>query len=150
DRIEKIAQGAQSMTVAEVDRLLYGATHPRDQLERALRIQALSPGWRGSFGALLDAAENSETEGNVGLVARQASQAAWDGFRPLNVVATPQESADVRSFVLASPDGAKLPAPVAGQHVAVKLMLHPAGRFVTRMYSLSGSTGLGTYRISVK
>ena len=42
------------MTVAEVDALLYLPGHPREQLLRALRIPALSPGWQGSFRALLD------------------------------------------------------------------------------------------------
>ena len=34
------------MTVAEINALLYSPDHPRDRLERALRIEALSPGWR--------------------------------------------------------------------------------------------------------
>ena len=42
------------MTVAEIDALLYLPGHPRQQLLRALRIPALSPGWQASFRALLD------------------------------------------------------------------------------------------------
>ena len=45
---------AGAMTVAEVDALLYLPGHPRQQLLRALRIPALSPGWQASFSALLD------------------------------------------------------------------------------------------------
>ena len=41
------------MSVSEVDALLYKPGHPRDQLERALRIPTLSVGWRRSFEALL-------------------------------------------------------------------------------------------------
>ncbi|MGY3484654.1 MOSC domain-containing protein YiiM [Bradyrhizobium sp. USDA 4011] len=39
------------MSVAEIDALLYMPGHPCDQLERALRIPALSAGWRHSFEA---------------------------------------------------------------------------------------------------
>src|SRR6185436_3738696 len=54
DAILKVASGDEQMTVAEVDALLYLPGHPRQQLLRALRIPALSPGWQGSFQALLD------------------------------------------------------------------------------------------------
>ena len=62
------------MSVAEIDALLYMPGHPRDQLERALRIPALSAGWRGSFEALLTqearAARRRETPGSLQRPAR--------------------------------------------------------------------------------
>ena len=42
------------MTVADVDALLYLPGHTRQGLLRALRVPALSPGWQGSFRALLN------------------------------------------------------------------------------------------------
>src|SRR5215216_893825 len=45
DEIVKIASAPEQMTVAEVSALLYLPGHPRQQLLRALRIGALSPGW---------------------------------------------------------------------------------------------------------
>jgi hypothetical protein len=42
--IIKLASGPEAMTVAETDALLYLPGHPRQQLLRALRIPALSPG----------------------------------------------------------------------------------------------------------
>src|SRR5205085_6728020 len=66
DEIVKVGSGPQQMTVAEVDALLYLPGHPRQQLSRALRIPALSPGWQASFRALLEAQAGS---GNVGLSA---------------------------------------------------------------------------------
>ena len=54
DEIVKVASGDEQMTVAEVDALLYLPGHPRQQLLRALRIAALSPGWQASFRALVD------------------------------------------------------------------------------------------------
>jgi MOSC domain-containing protein YiiM len=53
DEIVKVGEAGERMTVAEINALLYSPSHPRDQLGRALRIEALSPGWRSSFEALL-------------------------------------------------------------------------------------------------
>jgi len=46
DEIFKVASGPEEMTVAEVDGLLSLPGHPRQQMLRALRIPALSPGWQ--------------------------------------------------------------------------------------------------------
>src|SRR5271168_3928822 len=54
DEIVKIADGPERMSVAEINALLYLPGHQREDLQRALRIPALSPGWRGSFRALLE------------------------------------------------------------------------------------------------
>jgi MOSC domain-containing protein YiiM len=121
DRIEKIADGPGQMTVAEIDALLYSSRHPIDALRRAMRISALSPGWQGSMRALLDAAEKGENIGNAGLSPTAATQLSWRGFRPLKVIASRKESVDVRSFELAALDGSRLPAPLSGQHVVVRL-----------------------------
>jgi Uncharacterized protein conserved in bacteria len=68
DEIVKVGEAEERMTVSEVKALLYSPNHPRDRLERALRIQALSPGWRGSFEALL------QSQGRAGAAATQASR----------------------------------------------------------------------------
>ena len=68
-------RGPEQMTVAEVDALLYLPGHPRQQLLRALRIPALSPGWQASFRALL---EGEPGGGNAGLVAASPPP-AWPG-----------------------------------------------------------------------
>jgi ferredoxin len=52
DVIVKVGEAKERITVAEINALLYSPNHPRDQLERALRIEALSPGWRGSLAGL--------------------------------------------------------------------------------------------------
>ena len=65
DEIFKVASGPERMTVAEVDALLYLPGHPREGVQRALRIPALSPGWQSSFRALLEEKGN----GNAGLAA---------------------------------------------------------------------------------
>ena len=66
--------------MSEIDALLYMPGHPRDQLERALRIPTLSAGWRRSFEALLtQERKGGATTGNAGLDAgaQPAPGVAW-------------------------------------------------------------------------
>ena len=146
DEIVKVAAGADRMTIAEIDGLLYLPGHPRAQVARALRLPALSPGWRGSFQAILDAPQGA---GNAGLAAA-APPPAWPGFRPLRVTAIEPESATVSSVRLADPDGGPVPAALPGQFLTLRLRPDPAGPPVLRSYSLSGRPGAEDYRISVK
>ena len=57
DAVVKLASGPERLTIAEVDALLYLHDHPRDDLARALRVDALSPGWKASLAALLEQAD---------------------------------------------------------------------------------------------
>jgi 3-alpha domain len=109
------------MTVAEINALLYSPHHPRDRLERALRIEALSPGWRSSFEALLHSQTAAEGSGNAGLAPAAAAHPAAPGFRSLAVTAIDQESADVLSLTLKSTDGQPLPTALPGQYVVLRL-----------------------------
>ena len=118
DEIVKVGEAKERMTVAEINALLYSPDHARDRLERALRIEALSPGWRGSFEALL---QTSHGSGNAGLAPAAAAHPAAPGFRPLTVTAIAQESADVLSLTMKGPDGQPLPAALPGQYVVVRL-----------------------------
>jgi ferredoxin-NADP reductase/MOSC domain-containing protein YiiM len=149
DEIAKIADGPERITVAEIDALLYRSDHPRDMLERALRIPALSSGWQGSLRELLVAADDRKT-GNAGLTSAAAAPPLWQGFRALKIVSSVQESDDVRSFCLGAPDGTPLPEALPGQYVVVKLRSSPGAPPLVRNYSLSGTRNHGTYRISVK
>lgn len=150
DAIEKIADGPERMTVAEIDQLLYSADHPVDALRRAVRISALSPGWQGSMNALLDAALAGSRNGNAGLSAAPAAAPAWNGLRRLQIVATKRESDDVRSFDLAAADRSRLPDALPGQYLVVKLQPRADSAAVMRNYSLCGPPGTGIYRIAVK
>ena len=86
DEIVQVGAGPERMSVFEINALLYLPAHPRSQLERALRIPALSAGWRSSFEALL-AQERSggATSGNAGLAPASGPSPAWAGFRRLRV-----------------------------------------------------------------
>jgi ferredoxin-NADP reductase/MOSC domain-containing protein YiiM len=146
DEIVKVGEGKERMTVAEINALLYSPNHARDRLEHALRIEALSPGWRASFEALLQ----RQTSGNAGLVPEAAAHPASPGFRPLRVTAIDQESADVLSLTMQSPDGQSLPTAMPGQYVVLRLQPVAVGLPLFRSYSLSGSLSTERYRISVK
>ncbi|MCT9113518.1 MOSC and FAD-binding oxidoreductase domain-containing protein [Streptomyces mirabilis] len=152
-KIVKVSTGPEAMTVEEIDRVLYLPGHTREQVERALRIPALSPGWQGSMRTLLDQAdgEGGASSGSAGLnTAATAPPPAWPGFRPLTVTHIQSESRSVFSLHLAAADGSALPAALPGQFLTVKVQ--PAGSMtpLIRSYSLSGEPGTGTYRISVK
>ena len=87
DEIVKVGEAKERITVAEINALLYSPNHPREGLERALRIDALSPGWRGSFEALVNNPTAAAGGGNAGLAPEAVAHAAAPGFRPLVVMA---------------------------------------------------------------
>jgi ferredoxin-NADP reductase/MOSC domain-containing protein YiiM/ferredoxin len=146
DEIIKLAPGPEQMTVAEVNALLYLPGHPRQQLLRALRIPALSPGWQASFRALLEAEPGS---GNAGLTTASPPP-AWPGFRQLTVTAIDRESETVISIRLEDPDGEPLPPARPGQYLTLRIQPEKDQRSVLRNYSLSGPPGADYYRITVK
>ena len=146
--VVKVAAGPEQVTVAEMDALLYLPGHPRDALARAMRIPALSPGWQVS---LRNLATQSDGAGNTGLTAAAGTPPpAWAGFRTLRVAEVHDESRDVRSLVLADPDGAALPGWLAGQSIALRLPAGADGTASIRNYSLSNASGSDRYRIAVK
>src|SRR6516165_7922595 len=150
DEITKVGQASERMTVAEINALLYLPDHARDRLERALRIEALSPGWRSSFEALLQSQTATAKSGNAGLAPAAAAHAAAPGFRPLSVAAIDQESADVLSLTIHSRDRQSLPPALPGQYVVLRLPRTMGGSPLYRSYSLSGLASKERYRISVK
>jgi ferredoxin-NADP reductase/MOSC domain-containing protein YiiM len=150
DDILKVAEAKERMTVAELNGLLYSPPHPREQLERALRIEALSPGWRSSFEALLQSPSTDAAGGNAGLAPEAAAHPVAPGFRPLAVTAISPESADVLSLTMQSPDGRPLAAALPGQYVVLRLARTGGGAPLFRSYSLSGTVSTERYRISVK
>jgi ferredoxin-NADP reductase/MOSC domain-containing protein YiiM/ferredoxin len=146
DKINKISSGPEQMTVAEVDALLYLPGHTRQGLLRALRVPALSPGWQGSFRALLNEEPGS---GNAGL-ALTSPPPAWPGFRQLTVTEIIRESDSAISLRLEDPTGAPLPAPRPGQYLTLRIQPGKGERALLRNYSLSGPPGAAYYRVTVK
>jgi ferredoxin-NADP reductase/MOSC domain-containing protein YiiM len=150
DEITRVASGPERMSVVEIDALLYKPGHARDQLERALRIPALSTGWRSSFEALLKQKRKDGTPtGNAGLTTASGPPPAWRGFRPLRVSRKVRESGNVISLVLEPADGQPIAAALSGQFVVLRLGPESAPALM-RSYSLSGEPGAAYYRVSVK
>jgi len=150
DDIVKITDGPERMTVADVDALLYLPGPSREQLQRALRIPALSKGWQDSFRAMLQQDLGSKTSGgNPGLAIEEPAP-AWPGFRPMRVATIRKESESVTSFVLVPADKQSLSLFQAGQFVVLRLIIDPGKAPVLRSYSLSDLPASDHLRISVK
>ncbi len=146
DEIAKTRSGPYALTVADVDALLYLPGRDPATLREAIRIPALSPGWRESFRELVaaeDAGSSTPDGGSAG------TPSTWSGFRPLRVTSVVDEAAAVSSIYLTALDGSPLPAALAGQYLTLRIpdLGRPAP---VRSYSLSSAQGTGTYRISVK
>ena len=140
DEIEKVADGPERLTVADIDALLYLPNRSREVLERALRVPALSEGWQGSFRELLAKAE-------LGAPAAPA----WSGFRPLRVAEIRRESSTISSFVLVpTEDTGSTPAAAPGQYLTVRVRPDAGAQQLIRSYSLSDIADERGYRISVK
>jgi ferredoxin-NADP reductase/MOSC domain-containing protein YiiM len=131
DAVVKVADGPERMTIADVDALLYLPGKTRERLERALRVPALSEGWKGSFRELLAAPA-------------EPAAPAWAGFASLRVADERRESADVVSFAFA---GVTAPAVAPGSYLTVRVRPEPGAAPLLRSYSLSDVDRL---RISVK
>jgi len=150
DDIVKITDGPERMTVADVDALLYLPGPSREQLQRALRIPALSKGWQDSFRAMLQQDLGSKTSGGNPGLATEEPAPAWPGFRPMRVATIRKESESVTSFVLVPADKQSLSLFQAGQFVVLRLIIDPGKAPVLRSYSLSDLPASDHLRISVK
>ena len=78
DEIVKVADGPERITVADIDALLYLPNPSREQLERSLRVPALSQGWKTSLKAIAE--QKTSEEGNPGLKASSWPATSLAGF----------------------------------------------------------------------
>jgi MOSC domain-containing protein YiiM len=107
DEIVKVADGPERITVAEIDALLYLPNPSREQLERSLRVPALSQGWKASLQAIAE--QKASEGGNPELKASSGPPPAWPGFRPLRIAGVDREAANVVSLSIEQTDGTPLP-----------------------------------------
>jgi ferredoxin-NADP reductase/MOSC domain-containing protein YiiM len=142
DAIVRLAVGPEQLTVADADGLLYLPHKSPRMLRQALRIPALSDGWRGSFRSLLEQAQMPVAP----------SAPAWAGFAPLTVAGIERESDTIVSITLTPAAAATPTATTApGQYLSVRLRPEgDAGPAIIRSYSLSRPSTGGEFRISVK
>ena len=127
DEIKLVERDARRMTVSEVSNLLFFDKESLDATQKALSIQALSHGWKGSFEARL---------------AR--------GFRSFVVDRKEVESETITSFYLVPEDGARLPRFEPGQFLTFEINMPGRDEPLVRTYSLSDSPNPEHYRISIK
>src|SRR4051794_3932029 len=120
DEVLKVGEATVRMTVAEINALLYSPDHDRERLQSALRIDALSPGWRASFEALLRVDPHTTAAGNAGLVPDVAAHPVPAGFRPLTVTGIVEECADVLSVTMQDGAGQRLGTALPGQYVVLR------------------------------
>ena len=150
DDIAKVADGPERITVADMDALLYLPGHAREQIERAMRIPALSKGWQASFQAILNRESSQQTiEGNPGL-ANEEPMPAWPGFKPMRIERIRKESNSVTSFILVPIEGSLPSVALPGQFVVVRMQVDQDKPPVLRSYSLSDLPAADHFRISVK
>ena len=113
---------------------LLGRAPARSLTPRGPHSGAQPKGGEGSMRKLGEAAEAGGTTGNAGLGAGASAPLAWRGFRPLVVVASHEESADVRSFEFGTEDGLPLPTGLTRPIIVVRMKPNPDGPTVTRNY----------------
>jgi ferredoxin-NADP reductase/MOSC domain-containing protein YiiM len=142
DPIVKIGAAAEQISVATTDAQLYLPDADPDTMRGLLRVDALSPGWQGSFRDLVDRIDHPHDARPT------SSDPAWSGFRPARVARLVRETDLVTSVYLRPTGEQPLAPPQPGQYLAVRLP-HAADPPVIRNYSLSASSADG-YRISVK
>ena len=152
DEIVQVAAGPERISVFEINALLYMSPHPRNALERGLRIPALSAGWRASLQALLEQERGGgcATTGNAGLAPASGPPPAWTGFRPLRVSQKLRESRSVTSLVLEPIDGHALATPLPGQFMVLRLQPGADLPALMRSYSFSSEPSAARYRVSIK
>ena len=151
DEIVKVLAGPEQMTVAEIDALLYLPGRDRNGLERALRIPALSAGWRSSFETLLQHERGGDgTTGNPALLPAARPGPAWAGFRSLRIADKQRESMSVTSLTLEPSDGRPLIAAAPGQFIVLRLKPAPEKPALLRSYSLSAEPSAERWRLSIK
>jgi ferredoxin-NADP reductase/MOSC domain-containing protein YiiM len=151
EEIVQVFADPARLTIAEADALLYLPERDKGKLERALRIPALSAGWRSSFEALLEHQSQGGSEaGNPALAPAAQPAPAWAGFRPLRVVDKRRESSNVTSLGLEPSDGRPLVAARPGQFIVLRLKPAPDAPDLLRSYSLSGEPSAQRWRISIK
>jgi ferredoxin-NADP reductase/MOSC domain-containing protein YiiM len=150
DEIVKVADGPQRLTVVEADALVYLPNRNLAQLERALRIDAFSPGWKITFRNMAEGMRGAGWAENRGLILNSGTPAAWPGFRALRVVAMRRESRAVLSIELASDAGKENASAAPGQFITLRLAVAAGQAPLLRSYSLTATSDLGRYPISVK
>ncbi len=136
DVIEKVYADPTAMTIDEVNSLMYFDKDNYEGFEKALKIKALSPGWKTTFEDRLAKAELSER--------------TKDKYMTLTVSKKVPESKTITSFYLVPDEGQPLPSFMPGQFLPLKLDIPGQFKPVFRTYSISDSPHKDYYRLTIK
>ena len=136
DMIERMSVDPVGMTILEVNKLMYYDKEDFDGARNALRIKALSPGWRVTF------------EGRLAKAKSAAS--TQEKYRSYIVERKVPESETITSFYLVPEDGKPLAPFLPGQFLPLRLDIPGQYKPVFRTYSLSDSPTVDYYRLTIK
>ena len=136
DAIERVRLDPVELTVRQVSNLLYFDKDDLEGARTALRIEALSPGWRQSFEKRLANA--------------QRATKSKEKYRTFVVTRKVPESESITSFYLAAEDGEPLDLFLPGQFLPLRLNIPGQYEPVYRTYSLSDRPGAEHYRLTIK
>ncbi len=136
DIVERIQVDPIGLTILEANNLMYYDKDNLHEARQALRVAALSPGWRSTFERRLAKAHDSAG-------ARQE-------FRTFLVTRKMPESETITSFYLVSEDGKPLTSFLPGQFLPLKLDIPGQYKPLLRTYSLSDSPNRDHYRLTIK
>lgn len=136
DNIEKVFEDPIAMTIDEINSLMYFDKDNYDGIEKALKVKALSPGWKTTFEDRLAKAEVTGQN--------------RDKYMTLIVSKKVSESQNITSFYLVPEKGEPLPAFLPGQFLPLKLDIPGQYKPVYRTYSISDSPERDYYRLTIK
>ncbi|MEC4680439.1 MAG: MOSC domain-containing protein, partial [Nitrospirota bacterium] len=136
DMIERVKTDPIGMTILEVNKFMYFDKDNLDGFRKSLHIEALSPGWRGTF------------EGR--LAKAKTSAGTQEKFRTLIVDRKVPESQSITSFYLVPEDGKPLAPFLPGQFLPLRLDIPGQYKPLLRTYSLSDSPKADYYRLTIK
>jgi len=136
DIIEKISEDPQKMTINDVNGLLYFNKDDFNAIEKAIKIKALSPGWKNSF--------------EDRLAKSKLSEELNDKYISLIVSEKVPESQTITSFYLVPKGREPLPTFLPGQFLPLKLDIPGQYKPVVRTYSISDSPDKDYYRLTIK
>ena len=136
DEIIRVKVHSIGMTIDQVNRLMYFDKDNYQGFKTALKIKALSPGWRYTFEDRLSK--------------EKTTKKAMESYRSLTIVKKVPESDTITSFYLKSEDGKSLESFLPGQFLPIKLDIPGQYLPVVRTYTLSDSPDRDYYRLSIK
>ncbi len=136
DAIEKVKMDPVSLTIVEVNKLMYFDKDNIDGFRKSLRVPALPPGWRVTFEERLAKAK--------------LATSTQEQLRTFIVNRKVPESETITSFYLVPEDGEPLTTFLPGQFLPLKLDIRGQYKPVLRTYSLSDSPNKDYYRLTIK